>query len=211
MKYFTVFVIVAFIACSSEEKEEQVIEHQAINWDKSTKNNKGVGTAQEGASFNIMKYKEGIDSVLSDIVGQQSQIVADTLMSDDLLFTELKRTPLSSIISKTERAVKYSFPLSSDGGLKHHFFILSFKNETTADSLFSVIKDVAISKSGVPGLTYRSDYIVVLGAFIYWINSNCSFSYENHKKFVEVFQHLMHTEGKTMIKCECGKVLCRLR
>jgi len=95
-----------------------------------------------------------------------------------------------------------------NNGLKHQVIHLSFKNEKESDSIFYLFERIALEKSGTPGLTYSSDYLFKITNEIYWLNSNCAYSYKNHMKFVDVLIKLKHVSNTESIECICGKVKC---
>jgi hypothetical protein len=148
---------------------------------------------------------------LGNIIGKgtQTELAIDTLQIGDIIFAELETTPLANITNETQNIVKYSFLLpGKNNKLKHHFIALSFGTKEKADYNFAVFKKVATEKTGVPGLTYTSDYIVQVNKNIYWINSNCSYSYSNHTYFVDAFKKAASIFVEPAIKCECGQVKC---
>ena len=217
MKNLILILVVILASCSAKENDggkkysknlvnDTVVsdKHEQQRGDKDKKTNDKV-------NFEVLKYKQGIDSLLIEIVGKESQteLLIDTLVAGDLVFIELKKTPLSNVIQETVSSVKYSFPLiKGDSRLKHHLVILTFPTLDKARSIFAVLEKVALEKSGVPGLTYTSDYLVQLDNSIYWVNSNCSYSHASHSKFVRILKGMIDTAGKEKITCECGKVLC---
>lgn len=161
--------------------------------------------------FNIFKYKIKVDSLLSVIEGEttSSKIIFDTLDRDDLVFVELKDTPLYCLTKEAYISKKYSFSLSKgDSRLNHYFVNLEFANVAKADSIFSIFEKIALEKSGIPGLTYSNDFLVQVENKIYWINSSCSFSYANHLKLVNIFKNMVNIDNKIAVECECGHVKC---
>ena len=160
--------------------------------------------------FDINEYKQKADSIISEILGGNvnSRMTTDTLKNEEVIFVELKNTPLSNLANENE-IIKYTFSLTGKHSrLKHHLIRIVCKDEIVADSIFSIFEKIALEKRGVPGLTYTSDYLVNISNEIYWINSNCSYSYQNHLKFVEMFKRIKHISDLKAIECECGEVRC---
>lgn len=213
MRILILILVVILVSCSSKENNSKKEYSENFVNDTSVSNKHETVMLKENSkdlNFNISKYKQGVDSLLEEIVGEgtNTRLLTDTLTQGDLIFTELKKTPLNNIVQEAISVVKYSFPLvERSSRLKHCLTILTFSTRSKSDSVFSVFKNVALEKSGIPGLTYTSDYLVQVDRSIYWINSNCSYSYENHLKFVSMFEGMINTTEEK-IKCECGKVIC---
>lgn len=213
---FLASIVILFIsACSlkeekaSESNDDVVFETEALSISEITEEEKGF----ERNVFNVYEYKQKVDSLLTGIIYLecQSDLIIDTLKSGDYIFVELRGTELENIVSESRNVVKYSFPLKNgDKGVKHHIVSLDFNTENTTDSVFNIFKKVALEKSGVPGLAYTSDYLVQISDKIYWINSNCAFSYENHSKFVNAFKELVLVSVGEEINCKCGEVRCNI-
>jgi hypothetical protein len=160
--------------------------------------------------FEINEYEKKANSLIGEILGGNinPKMTTDTLKKEEVIFVELKNTPLSQLATENE-IIKYTFSLTGKYSLlKHHFIRIICKDEIVADTIFSVFEKIALEKSGVPGLTYSSDYLVNISNEIYWINSNCSYSFQNHLRFVEIFKAIKQISDVKAIECECGKVRC---
>jgi hypothetical protein len=208
MKYIVILFILTLIACNSSVKKENKQELKEVKKNESNYLDTNSFTSK---GFDIYEYKRRIDSLISKMIGEnvQTKMTLDTLKKGEIIFVELKNTPLSDLVNENG-IVKCTFSLSGEQSrLKHHLIRLSCNDEMVADSLFSVFEKIAIEKSGIPGLTYTSDYLVKIFNEIYWLNSNCSYSYHNHLKFVEIFKEMKQIPSDTKaIECECGKVTC---
>ena len=201
-------VISCFIACSNNQKNEL--------GDKLAQKSGDTTTYKEPQeenfidTFNLLDYKTKVDSALYDITGNQSALKTDTLHKGDVIFVELKDTPLKDVIAETIHTVKHTFYFESgDKRIKHYLIVLSFSSKQKAESKFIDFEKVALEKSGVPGLTYTNDYLVTYKDKIYWINSGCILSYFNHSKIVNEFKKIVEVSGINSIQCECGQVICK--
>ena len=209
MESFPIHIIVIIInilfsACRNDIETSKFFNGKVLKEEANKKEEKNK-------AFNIIRYKQGLDSLINNIIGKgsQSKLITDTLVEGEMVFSELQGTPLAYITSEAQSSIRYSFPLAKgDRKLKHCLIILTFRTAVKADSVFATFNKVGLEKSGVPGLTYTNDYLVQCDNKIYWINSNCSYAYDNHCKFVDVFRGIVNTAGKTAINCECGKVQC---
>ena len=162
--------------------------------------------------IDIKLYKRFVDSIITNITGYKipSKLNIDSLSSSDVIFVELKKTPLKNLTKKSVEAIKYKFSVPNKIYLAHTLVTISFSTTNQSDSIFNMIKKVAIEKSWVPGLTYKNDYITKVDKKIYWLNSSCGFSYKNHMKFVSSFNEMMNIKNNEAIKCICGKVICKV-
>lgn len=209
MRYLLLILVFVLVSCSSKQRSN-TSSSDVINLD--TTNIAEQKTDGNYEEFDIAKYKHGVDSLLHKIVakGNQTKLLVDTLRAGTLVFIELGRTLLSNVTEAATKTIKYTFALGKENsGLHHHLIVLTFSTSEKAHSIFTTFKKVALEKSGVPGLTYSSDYIVQCDTEIYWVNSNCAYSYANHIKFVELLKPLLGKIESEEIKCKCGKVLCR--
>ena len=176
------------------------------------KNNVPDTTVVVNVSYDVHQYKKEVDSIIELIIGDNvtTNLKIDTLKSDEPLFVELNNTPISDLANKGV-VTKYDFLLEGKHrGLRHYLFEINFEDNVIADSVFSVIQEIALENSGVPGLTYTSDFVLKLSNRIYWLNSNCAYSYSNHLKFVNAFKLIGKLHSVNAIYCECGKVKCEI-
>ena len=207
MRYIAFIFTLTLIACSSSVKKENKQEFEEV--EKIESNNLGTDSFVS-KRFEIDEYKQKVDSLISKIIGEdvKTKMTVDTLKKGEVIFVELKTNSLSNLVNENE-IVKYTFLLTGEHSrLKHHLTRIFCKDEIVADSVFSVFEKIALEKSGVPGLTYTSDYLVKIFNEIYWLNSNCSYSYHNHLNFVEIFKGIKQISDLKAIECECGKVRC---
>ena len=205
-----IFLVVLLASCSPRDRQEQKTSATIKESILKTKEErqKNIKENRKRSNFNILNYKKGIDSLVSQILSKKAttKLLADTIKPGNLIFIELKRTQVANI-TLGSFCVKYSF-LLEESSLKHNLITLTFNESDKVDSAFVLLKKVASEKSGVPGLTYTSDYLTRCENQIYWVNSNCSYSYINHLKFVDVLKENISIENEEHIACECGKVLC---
>ncbi len=209
MRYIVFLFILTLLACNSSVKKENEQEQELEEVEKTNSNDLDTNSFVSDR-FNIDEYKQKVDSLISNIIGEdiKTKMTVDTLKKGAVIFVELKTTPLSNLVNENE-IVKYTFSLTGKNSrLKHHLIRIFCKDEIVADSVFSVFEKIALEKSGVPGLTYTSDYLVKIANEIYWLNSNCSYSYHNHLKFVEIFKGIKQISDLKAIECECGEVRC---
>lgn len=196
------------ISCSNSVKKENIQEIREV--EKVESNNIDTNNSIVCIKFDISEYERKANSLISEILGGNAnpKMTTDTLKNEEVIFVELKNTPLSQLVNENE-IIKHTFSLTGNHSrLKHHLIRIICKDEIVADSIFSVFEKIALEKSGVPGLTYTSDYLVNISNEIYWINSNCSYSYQNHLRFVEIFKAIKQISYIKAIECECGKVRC---
>ena len=162
--------------------------------------------------FDIYTYKIAFDQFVTEMMNESepTKLTIDTLIASNIPFPELKDNFIK-IVSTSNSGVKYSFDVSEKNShTKHDVVYLEYDDELIASKWFSKIQQTATEKSGVPGLTYSSDYVFQVDNVIYWIHSSCGYSYQNHVKLVEQFKDLYALKTESTVECECGKVLCVL-
>lgn len=211
MKYiiFTLFLTIAACSNTTERTKKQVTTEPKINEaDNFDARSNNMGGASD--EFDILSYKRKVDSLISKVLGADmlTNLTADTLQSDQMVFQELKNTSLRSLALDNE-IIKYTFSLTGEhSGLKHHLIILFSQDEMKADAVYAVIEKIALEKRDVPGLTYTNDYVISMADKIYWLNTNCPYAYKNHMKFVEIFKQVKNINEIKAIECRCGKITC---
>jgi hypothetical protein len=207
------FILIIFLCFSCKNK------HRTNNSETNSNNLKKIETYTYSDSveksnvlfLNTLNYKQSTDSLISHLIGKdiKTTLMIDTLLRNDLIFIELKNTPLKNVVNEAIIVYKYNFLLNNDLiKYSHSLSILDFCSTNKADSIFSIFKKIAFEKNGVPGLTYSNDYLVRLENKIFWIHTNCIFSYNNHMKMIKLFESLINTGKSEKINCECGKVIC---
>ena len=207
MRNIVFIFLTILIACNRPIKKESKQEFEKVEKTEYTDLETDSNVSNR---FDINVYKQKADSLISEILGGgvNTKMTTDTLKNEEVIFVELKNTPLSRLVNENE-IIKYTFSLTGKHSrLKHHLIRIICKDEIVADTVFSVFEKIALEKSGVPGLTYTSDYVVNISNEIYWINSNCSYSYQNHLRFVEIFKGIKQISKIKAIECECGKIMC---
>lgn len=205
MKFLALILLFVFAACNSSQIKENQQASELVKNNESPHLDISSSTSKE---FDIYEYKKRADSLISEISGEtiETKITANTLNKGEIVFVELKNTLLSDL-SNENAIVKYTFSLTGKNSLlKHHLIIISCKDEMKANSVFALFEKIALENTGVPGLTYASDYLVRIFNEIFWLNSSCSYSYPNHMKFVDKFKKMKQVSPDTKaIECECGK------
>jgi len=207
MRNIVFIFLTILIACNRPIKKESKQEFEEVEKTEYTDLETDSNVSNR---FDINVYKQKADSLISEILGGgvNTKMTTDTQKNEEVIFVELKNTPLSRLVNENE-IIKYTFSLTGKHSrLKHHLIRIICKDEIVADTVFSVFEKIALEKSGVPGLTYTSDYVVNISNEIYWINSNCSYSYQNHLRFVEIFKGIKQISKIKAIECECGKIMC---
>lgn len=202
--------IVFFLSCFSPKKEQvedipQKTENLLIKIDDIIDNNK----------FDIIEYKIKVDSLFSKIFSEKinSNLIIDTINKMDLIFNFFKSSPLENITKHTNWCIRYDFNIINDDvRRKKQLIIFDFKTQIESDSCFVIFEKFATDTNYfeifVPGLTYTNDYLVLIKNKIYWINSSCMYSYENHLKFVEELKKILNITNEKTINCECGNWIC---
>ena len=169
----------------------------------------------EDVKFDIHKYKDAIDSVVNidQLKKVESILKEDSIDNGKQVFVELNNTSLESLSSLASTIIKYRYIVNADTKLNkynHNLIVFSFDEVEEADSIYTLAQELAIMKSGVPGLTYRNDYLMKQEEVIYWINSGCDIPYKNHEMFIHLLlsQVDLSLESQNAIYCKCGKVRC---
>ncbi|OFY82816.1 MAG: hypothetical protein A3F72_01655 [Bacteroidetes bacterium RIFCSPLOWO2_12_FULL_35_15] len=167
--------------------------------------------------FDVLKFKHLADSLLSFLQHKEMafNLTIDTLQVADLSNVELENHPTGFLVKTSNDCIKYHFDLESPNRNLRFDIIQSIFNSTeSTDSAFIQMKYMAnedlVSESGVPGLTYTNDFVIKQSLNIYWINTGCIYSFENHKKYSEFL--LNSLSDKTVIDsiwCKCGAVNCK--
>ena len=199
------FSLILSVSCSQKcDNNISIIQGRTINGDDIH------GDSLEVANFDVKQYLKIIDTLSSFILGECPSLIVDTLSHNDFLFNELKDTPIETLTSTMMQGLRYEFLFDKGAGIyKHSLILLTFDTERIADSLFAIIKDVALDKSGVPGLTYSNDYLTKQKNELYWVHSSCSFSYENHCKLVSALNNSLTSIEEQALQCKCGEVVCK--
>jgi hypothetical protein len=111
--------------------------------------------------------------------------------------------------AKPHSITRYRFRLEKgDKRVSHCVVSFSFSNSSSAKMFYKNLEKLALEKTGVPGLTYTTDYIVIQERTIYWLNSSCMYSLRNHSSFVVAFNNLVKVNFHNIIRCNCGEVIC---
>jgi hypothetical protein len=161
-------------------------------------------------NFAVSQYLCIVDSILSSIIGERPLLVIDSTASEHILFNEIDGMLIELLTSNMRHGIRYDFLFDGKRSIyKQSLIFLTFDTERAADSIFAVIRDVALKKSGVPGLTYCNDYLTKQRNELYWVHSSCSFSYKNHYKFVNALKCSLNYIGGLTLHCKCGEVTCK--
>lgn len=124
------------------------------------------------------------------------------------LFKELEASSLKHVTTNARDVKLYSYEDTIQKTGKNSITVIVYKTNKEAEFSYTKILEVALEKSGVPGLTYTNDVILLSGKTIYWFNSNCLYSIKKHMEFVNVFCNIYGLNKKEYIECGCGEVVC---
>lgn len=210
-----IFLIILILACSVNthevNKSSNLSERDSII---SEYKSKIIDySASNSFSLDIGKYKLSFDSIISEILNLDitSDLRIDTIRNGELLILQPRPTIIKGVSEKENIGINYEFNIKGKySGLKHSISILNFSSKNISSSTFETLKEVSVEKSGVPGLTYSNDFLYQHENFIFWINSNCPYSFENHLRFASLFQEVIEIKSKEEINCKCGKVYCKI-
>ncbi len=137
-------------------------------------------------------------------------MIIDSIRTNGAIFPELVGCPLEDINKMAISCIKYNFKLSrKESELKHCLVVIKYTNYQQADSIFNLIRGISLEKSGFPGLTYSNDFIIKDNNVVFWLNSSCGYSYNNHIKFASSLEKMMKTKPVISIRCKCGEVQCQ--
>lgn len=156
---------------------------------------------------NIMEYKKTADSILNEYTGV-STFKYEVLKSGEPILKGLQ-VNLRDFTKNAERVLRFSFlPQNGDNGLNHTVVEILYKSEKEAQAAFERISKEALEKSGTPGLTYTNDFVCRKGYAVYWINTGCVYSFENHEKLIHAFIKINKPLADGALQCKCGAVTC---
>jgi len=127
--------------------------------------------------------------------------------TDNILAFVNNKSPLNNIAKKSLECIRYTYK-TTEHGIKYIVLKISYKNSSDAVQIFEKIKREAFVKRGVPGLTYTNDIVLLEGNKIYWFNSPCLMSYQNHKKLFFLLKNKFKISSQHYVFCKCGKVIC---
>lgn len=205
---------IGIFSCSNKEGEEVVSKKDYVNVSHAELADiKEDKVMLDDFTFDFSLYEKGFGLIVSEIVKKKDieiSMLTDTLRPNQLLFVELKNNALSNITDVARNVVKYTFKLEKEfSGLKHHLVVIQLETTIESDTLYNVIEKIALEKSGVPGLAYANDFVLKSNKTIYWLNSNCAYSFESHNRFIELLKSLLPIDKlDEQLDCECGKVVC---
>lgn len=213
-KALWIFTLILFGSCQlpSSSVEDRLEEVPMVD---PGKKNKVLPIENTKRIFNIEKYKQSYDSIMSDALNRNvtSTLKIDSLSENDFVFPELRSTVLSNIPEIASSVIKYRLLIDGEGsGWRHSIIIIDFSSQEESNDVFKKIESLALEKSGVPGLTYSHDYLFQVSVSrIIWLNSNCGISYANHLKFTKTLNKLKEVNFNYFIDCRCGAVTCKLK
>lgn len=170
-----------------------------------------IATPEEQAKIDsiagpMIKMVQDVDSVLSKIYG--AGIVPNiTVDSVKTPVPELDIDPL--FYPGTGKIVRYEFK-HVEGTEFPPFWIIKAEYPTRKDldsayQEFQAWGHLGAGKSKVPGLSYANDYVVCANNTVYWLNTGCNTSWENHKKTRALLYRLFDITNPTdSLFCRCG-------
>jgi hypothetical protein len=209
-------LILFFVICSCNNKpdnnQKESIKENTVSTDTSSNTFKVIKV-----EFDISNFKRLADSLLSFIQNKQLNfhLVIDTLQVSELNEQELKYSPTGYLVKNSTHCIRYNFDVDSPNKDLSIEIVLSLFNSTNlTDSVFSHLKYLAnedkVSDNGIPGLTYTNDYLFKQHSKIYWLNTGCRYSFENHKKYSGfLMRSMVEQTVNESIWCECGAVNCK--
>lgn len=156
---------------------------------------------------NIMEYKKATDSILYEHTGV-SIFKYEMLKPGEPILRGIQMN-LRDFTGNAKRVLRFSFlPENGDTGLNHTVVEILYESEKEAQAAFDRISKEALEKSGTPGLTYTNDFVCRKGYAVYWINTGCRYSFENHEKLMDAFIRINKPLAAEALQCKCGAVIC---
>lgn len=174
----------------------------------------GFSQTQSAKKDFSTRYKTALDSVRGKInaayiSGSHTTMTVKNLKPGEVLLKELSKTAIKDITLKASSVTKYMYRDNMLKGAQHTTFRITFKNASDAKSAFDRIKETALEKSGIPGLTYTYDSVFRNSNYIYWMNSNCIYNEDEHTNLLYAMQFTnISDDSSDEIFCSCGKVTC---
>lgn len=212
---YVIFLISSLIlfSCGNESSSSQ---KESVKVDALIENTNLVDN-KPIVEFDVVTFKHLADSLLSTLVNKEMafSLEVDTLQLAGLNKTELTRLPTGYLVKKSKYCIKYHFDLDSPNkSFRFDIIQAIFDSPNVVDSTFVHMKYLAnedlVSDNGVPGLTYANDYVIRQPLKIYWINTGCTYSIENHNKYSHfLLSSLSEQTVIDSIRCKCGAVNCK--
>lgn len=215
MKRFAALIFLipfSFYSCenkSDNNKDENITENVTAQDTSKVLN-------EEIPDFDVLKFKKSADSLLSILQHKQSafNLTTDTLELKELSETESKRMPTGYLVQNSIHSIRYRFDLASPNkDMKFDIVQSQFSSANAVDSAMNHFKYLANEdkvSEGLPGLTYTNDYVIRQQLTIYWLNTPCRYSFENHKKYGTLLvQSLKDKTIMDSLWCKCGAVNCK--
>ena len=153
----------------------------------------------------INLYKNAADSVLYVHTGISKHEIVRQSVPDAL--NALSDSDRESICINLTIATKHTF-LSNNkmykNALGHRLYIFEYKTPEDVLAAYKVLVKAGEYESGPPpGLTYTNDYLCIKGNTMYWINTACMYSFDNHKKLIAAFRKIFEINSRELL-CQCG-------
>jgi hypothetical protein len=126
------------ISCSSSVKKENM---QGVKDVEKVESNNIDTNSLVCNRFEINEYEKKANSLIGEILGGNinPKMTTDTLKKEEVIFVELKNTPLSQLATENE-IIKYTFSLTGKYSLlKHHFIRIICKDEISKIPIFMII------------------------------------------------------------------------
>lgn len=210
----TFFILFWGVYSCNSDKSQKEVENENVEKtiaDSNALNNK------TNADFDLLGFKQLADSFIANIENKSIafHLIQDTLKTSELSEQELKRLPTGYLVRNSTYCIKYRFDLDSpDKDLGVSIIQSQFNSIIETDSVFDRLRYLAnedkVTEGGLTGLTYTNDYVLKQPLKIYWLNTGCKYSFDNHKKYGAFL--VKSLKDKTIIDslwCECGAVDCK--
>ena len=199
-----ILVLIIFISC--KEKSNPTIEKGTYPEVAKSKTVEADAVLPKKHFFNEKEFLKLINNTFSDS-GEKFVLNNHSINSSILK----QNNVLKYILSKEIDIRYYTFK-----GYKSNIELFIVKNpDNNIDSVYEQIKKLGYSKNRksdlVPGLSYANDFVFKTNNDIYWLNSPCSISYNNHLKISGILKSLIEVQSKNKHEyfyCKCGKIIC---
>lgn len=110
---------------------------------------------------------------------------------------------MASLVINSEYLIKYTFKSN-----RMAIDVIESQNSEgkQLEKSFLMLKSSAMNKNDGPGLTYENDYVQLSDGKLYWLNTPCMVSYNNHLLLSDFF--VKENLNLKEIYCKCGSVIC---
>lgn len=153
----------------------------------------------------IELYKKAADSLLFEHTGI-SKLIINKMTAPGIIraFDNTNKAKVNQgLVVTTEYQFLSVANKNYQYALGHKFYILQYDNEDNAIKAFKVLITEGTQQQGAPGLTYTNDFVFRKAHLIYWVNTACMYSFENHMKLVNTLKNIFEVQNPGLL-CECG-------